>query len=279
MIEVIIQALAQAGIAATPEPTSGPGDATRLARQAAVRGDQLVIVCGGDGTINEATQALIGTDTALAVWPGGTANVLAKELQLPRSPRALAKVIARGAKREISAGRAFKQSGDWERYFLLMAGVGLDAAIVRGVRPAWKRISGYGAFVASGLSYLARLPLTPFSLAIGSTLYSGTFACIANAASYGGGFRIAPQADLTDDQLDVCIIDARSRAGLLAYAMLGLAGKHLLSRNVVYRQTQLALANSNDEAPVQLDGENVGKLPMRFEIVPQSLKVVVPEKK
>jgi len=278
MIDHIRAALRDAGVETTPLATSAPGDATALAREAVERKDQFIVVCGGDGTINEAAQALVGTGTALAVWPGGTANVLAKELDLPNDPKMLAALIADGHARTISVGSALKPGTDWQRYFLLMAGVGIDAAIVRGVNPRLKRKTAYGAFWASALDYLARLPLTPFSLGVDDMRHEGVFACIANASSYGGWFTIAPKARLEEAELDVCLFNSRGRASLLAYALLGLTGSHTRSRGVIYRKAKTAVANSNDAAPVQLDGEFVGMLPMRFEILPHALKLIAPER-
>ncbi|MBX3280564.1 MAG: diacylglycerol kinase family lipid kinase [Acidobacteria bacterium] len=274
LVDRAVTALGAAGLAVTPRATAAPGDATRFAREAAEKHAQLVIVCGGDGTINEAAQDLVHTQTALAVWPGGTANVLAAELGLPRSPQTLAELIAGNQCRVISVGRAFNEKTGWQRYFLLMAGIGVDAEIVRNVRPGWKRCSGYGAFWASGISFLARLPLTPFTVNLDERSYNATFACIANARGYGGGFRIAPRADISANELDVCILDASTRRGLLAHAALGLTGRHLRSRNVVYGKTQSVSGNSNPNTPVQIDGEYVGTLPMRFECIPNAIRVV-----
>src|SRR5262245_60103430 len=119
-IERLLPPMQERGIAVTPHPTSHVGHATELAHDAALSGAEVVIVCGGDGTINEVAQALVGTETDLAVWPCGTANVLARELNLPRNQRVLAKMIADGTRRTISVGRAMKPDGDWQRYFLLM---------------------------------------------------------------------------------------------------------------------------------------------------------------
>jgi YegS/Rv2252/BmrU family lipid kinase len=273
-VEQLQADLAKRGIEVVKVATTGPGHATALAREAVERGDQLLIVCGGDGTINEAAQPLVGTATALAVLPSGTANVLAKELGLPRSTSALADLIERRETRTISVGRASRPG--WRRYFLLMAGIGLDAAIVEGVNLRLKRATGPGAYWAAGLEYLARLPLTPFSVAIDGERREVTFALIANAARYGGWFSIAPEARIDDQYLDVCLFNTRRRIGWLAYALLSLAGAHTRRRGVVYQKTSTVLANSNDQAPVQLDGEAVGRLPMRFEVVPQALHVIAP---
>jgi diacylglycerol kinase family enzyme len=128
-------ALRQQGIAVTPRTTAAPADATRLAAEALAAGVDLVIVHGGEGTVNEAIQGLVGTPTPLAVWPSGTSNVLARELGLPGSLDLIARMIATGAIRRVSVGRA------GERYFLLMAGVGLDADMLRSVHPGLKRLT------------------------------------------------------------------------------------------------------------------------------------------
>lgn len=279
-IEQLTRALRAQQVAVEPSPTARAGHATELAAQAVRDGIETIIVCGGDGTINETAQSLVGTETALAVWPSGTANVLAKELRLPRAPQRLAELIAAGNTRTISVGRATKPAANWQRYFLLMAGIGLDATIVQSVDLELKRRAGIGAYVAAGLGYLARLPLTPFALACNGQSYESTFTVIANAANYAAWFRLAPRARMEDDNLYVCSFNSRSRLALLSYAFLSMAGgHHTRSPRVVYQSVgaaRAAMANSAAAALVQLDGEVVGQLPMQFEIVPQALRVVAP---
>ncbi|MCI0336436.1 MAG: diacylglycerol kinase family lipid kinase [Acidobacteria bacterium] len=275
-LERLMCALREQGIEISPLATTYAGHATDLAQQAVDERADVVIVCGGDGTINEVAQSLVGTETALAVWPCGTANVLAEELHLPRNPKALANLIACGSTRTISVGRAMKPETDWQRYFLLMAGIGLDASIVQGVDLGLKRLTGIGAYLASGIDYLARLPITPFSIDFNGQRYESTFAVIANAAHYAVWFTIAPQAKLDDEKLDICLFNVRSRLAYLGYAFLSMTGKHTRSSGVVYQEAREAKANSNDAALVQLDGDVVGNLPMQFEIVPQALRVVAP---
>jgi diacylglycerol kinase family enzyme len=99
---------------------------------------------------------------------------------------------------------------------------------------------------------------------------------IANAAHYAVWFTIAPEARVDDDKLNICLFNSRSRLAYLGYAFLSLSGKHTRSSRVVYQETREAKANSNDAALVQLDGDVVGTLPMQFEIVPQSLRIIAP---
>jgi len=278
-IERLTRALAQRGIDVSQLPTKRAGDATQLAAQAVNGGAEIVIVCGGDGTINEAAQSLVGTETALAVWPSGTANVLARELRLPCDETAFSELIANRSARAISVGSAVKPDTGWQRYFLLMAGIGLDATIVNSVDPGLKRLIGAGAYLASGLGYLARFPLTPFSIDLNGRRHESTFTVISNAANYAVCFTLAPGAVMDDDKLDVCVFNSRSRLAYLTYAFLSMArGRHTRSPNVVYQPAREVKANSNDKALVQLDGDVMGNLPMRFEIAPRALRIIAPAK-
>jgi YegS/Rv2252/BmrU family lipid kinase len=275
-IEHLTVMLRDQGIVTTLRATACAGHATELAQEAVLKGAAIVIACGGDGTINEVTQSLVGTETALAVWPCGTANVLAKELRLPRNARALATMINSDSLRTISVGRAAKPENNWQRYFLLMAGIGLDAAIVESVDLELKRFAGKGAYWAAGLDFLARMPLTPFSLNFNGQRHESTFAVISNAAHYASMFRLAPGARMDDDKFKVCVFNTRSRLAYLSYAFLSVTGSHTRGPGVVYQETLKAMANSTVDAPVQLDGDLIGKLPMEFEIVPRALRVYAP---
>lgn len=272
----LVAALGKRDVRVEPRATTACGGATKLARQAVAEECEVLIVCGGDGTINEAAQALVGSHTALAIWPCGTANVLAKDLHLSHRPEVLADLIASGQTRTISVGRALKPETGWQRYFLLMAGVGLDAAIVKRVDLALKRRAGVGAYLAAGLDFFADWRLTPLSLNINGHCHDATFAVIANAPGYGGWFTLAPQAQLEEDQLDVCLFNSRSRIEYLSYALFSLTGSHTQRARVLYQKTQAASAQSNTEAFVQLDGELAGSLPMCFESVPRALRVIAP---
>ncbi|HKQ79869.1 MAG TPA: diacylglycerol kinase family protein [Blastocatellia bacterium] len=278
-LERLTRALTRQGINVLLMPTNRAGDATELTRKSVDDGAEIVVVCGGDGTINEAAQSLVGTETALAVWPCGTANVLAREMRLPGDENAFSELIAGRSARTISVGRAEKPETGWRRYFLLMAGIGLDATIVNGVDLGLKRLIGAGAYLASGLDYLARLPLTPFSIDLNGRRLESTFTVISNAASYAVCFTLAPGAEMDDDKLDVCVFNSRSRLAYLTYAFLSMAkGLHTRVSKVVYQPAQEAHANSNDKALVQLDGDVMGTLPMRFEIAPQALRIIAPAK-
>ena len=269
-ITQMIDALRPQGIAVMPRTTAGPADAARLTAEALAAGVDLVIVHGGDGTVNEAVQALVGTPTPLAVWPGGTSNVLARELELPGTLDLMARVIVTGAIRRVSVGRA------GERYFLLMAGVGLDADTLRAVHPGLKRLTGEGAYWMAGLRQLTDWNPVPFVVETESGRHRATFAVVANAASYGGGLRFAPEASMDDDLLDLCLFDSTERHRFARYLAAAFSGSHLGLPGVTYLKARRAVAHGPDNRLVHVDGELLGRLPVSFDCVPDALSLVVP---
>jgi len=275
-LEKICKLLDSLGVAVDPVLTAGPGDATRIAAAAAKAGAGEVIVFGGDGTINEALQALVGTNTRLAILPGGTANVLARELKLPLNPQRAAPVIAKGKSRRIHVGRAIDETRNTSRYFLLMAGIGLDAEVVRRVRPKLKKHLGKGAFWLTGLSQLANWRPIPFHVEVNRQIYEATFVSVGNAPTYGGDLAITPGASLDHPEFEICIVQTTSRIRylrLLSYAMRSSGIKPDQSGVSFVRSTQARAVGS---VSVQVDGEVIGVLPMRFEIAPATVEVIVP---
>lgn len=255
--------------------TAAPGEATEIAARAAKNGAGEVIVAGGDGTINEAIQGLAGTQTRLAIIPRGTANVLARELKLPLDDLQATAIAARGNARRIHLGLATEETSGVSRLFVLMAGIGLDASVVQRTHPRLKRRIGKGAFWISGLSHLADWKPSPFTLEVDGREYTGTFAAIGKAARYGGDLLITPGARLEKPEFEICIIETLSRFSYLR--LLSYAVRSGMPRNKPgVRFVNATRVRVTGDAPVQVDGELLGQLPMRFEIAPESLEVIVP---
>jgi len=274
-IQDVVSSLESLGLKVDLQLTSGPGDATEIAARAARDGSTDVIVAGGDGTINEAIQGLAGTDARLGIIPRGTANVLALELGLPLDEEKAVAVVAAGKSRKIYLGLMIDEKTNQSRHFVLMAGIGLDASVVQGVQPSLKKRIGKGAFWLSGLSHLANWNPQPFTLEINDNKYNATFAAIGKAPRYGGDLAITPGARLDQREFEVCIINTTSRRRylhLLSHAMRN--GMPRDKPEVCFVTTGIVKAYGN--AQVQIDGELIGALPMRFEIAPHSLEVIVP---
>jgi diacylglycerol kinase (ATP) len=274
-VQELASQLESLGIKVDLRLTAGPGEATEIATRAARNGSSDIIVAGGDGTINEAIQGLTGTRARLGIIPRGTANVLARELGLPLDDAQAAVVAAKGNSRTIYLGLAINETTHESRHFVLMAGIGLDASVVRRVQPSLKKRIGKGAFWVSGLSHLATWNPRPFTLEIDGREYSATFAAIGKAARYGGDLAITPGARLDEREFEVCIIQTTSRLRylhLLSYAL-----REGMPRDKAEVQFVKAVSvKACGDAQVQIDGELIGHLPMRFEIAQHSLEVIVP---
>ena len=268
------ESLKRRGVEVEALNTCGPNDATRLATSVARDGARDVIVSGGDGTINEALQGLVGTGARLAVWPRGTANVLARELKLPFDAERAAEVIARGQSKPVYVGCATMERTGEQRYFFLMAGIGFDAAIVSHVRPRLKRRVGEAAFWYAGFGHLARWQPVFFNVEVDGQTLRSTFATIGKAAHYGGNLAITPRAQLDKPEFEICIVASKSRLRflyLLSHAMRPEGVTEDL-RGVRFIRTTRARVSGN--VPVQIDGELTGQLPMTFEIAPSPIEII-----
>jgi YegS/Rv2252/BmrU family lipid kinase len=275
-IKAISESLRLRGVETELVSTAGPGDAARLAAEAAQRGVGQVIVCGGDGTINEAVQGLVGTETRLAIIPRGTANVLARELGLPLDADGAVDVIAKGKTRKIHVGVAIDEVRNTRRYFLLMAGIGLDAAVVNQVNPRLKKHLGRGAFWLTGFGQLARWHPASFTLQVNGESYEATFVSIGNAPSYGGDLAITPGASLDQPEFEICIIQTRSRIRYLHLLSSAMRREGIRAGRAGVRFARATHASATGSVPVQVDGEVIGDLPMRFEIAPHTIQILVP---
>lgn len=250
--------------------TSGAGEGTELARDAARNNPGLVIAAGGDGTINEVINGLAGTATPMAVLPLGTANVLARELDIPRDvEKAVGRALS-GSPRRVCLGRISFQGK--ERFFCLMAGIGYDAATVHNVETRAKKLTGKLAFILSGLSTL--LSWDPGELAV--TVDGSRYAChsliASNARKYAGDFDFAPGADITAPLLHVFLIRGRKRLDILKFAAAVLAGRHLSMKGVTYLEAKEIEVEGT--APIQTDGEFIGRSPARISVEPDALSLV-----
>jgi YegS/Rv2252/BmrU family lipid kinase len=251
--------------------TEAAQHATELARRAAAQQVDTVLVCGGDGTVNEAANGLAGSATALAVVRGGTSNVWAKEAGVPKDPVKAVRLVAEGERRRIDLGRA------GERYFLLLASGGLDADTIRRVAPGLKSRFGAAAFLVTGIRNTFRYRGRYVELLADGEVLSGelyTF-LLGNTRSYGGVLNIAQRAQVDDGRLDLYLLRKGGLHRMLWLALKVLLRRHERDANVVYssiKQVSIETAGM----PAQVDGEYIGETPLRFEVAPGALEVIVP---
>ena len=265
--------LERAAISVITRVTTQAGDAAIFAREGINAGAELIIVCGGDGTINEVVGAMAHSPVPMAVLPGCTANVLIRELGLPLDIVAAARMIGASVPRRVALGRA----GD--RHFLLMAGVGFDAHVVRNVKCHWKKIFGMTSYVMESLRHLFFEPLPAFIINAEGRRHQVTFACISRSQHYGP-IRMIPEADLFSDQFYVYCFHSQNRFRYFLYAMAVLAANpsqlHDFSRFPARKIYCERIPSQEEDVFLQVDGELAGKLPSTIEIVPDALTLMVP---
>lgn len=247
------------------------GDATAIARAEAAHYD-LIVAAGGDGTINEVANGLVHTDTTLGALPIGTGNVWVRELRQSLDPLLAARQLAQGSIHQIDLGLAN------DRYFLLMAGIGLDAAITQEVRSADKKRLGRLAYIVKSLPLLWRLRGTRSRISIDGTPLKGNalFVLVSNSRLYGGVLNIAYRATITDGLLDVCVM-LGDNALAAPHLLLGILLRgYGTIRGLDYFQAERVEIACSRPLPVQVDGDAIGTTPMTFTVAPRSLRVLLP---
>ncbi len=258
-------------------PTRAAGDATRLAQEAALTGARIVVAAGGDGTVNEVVNGLVlvprGQRPALGVLPLGTVNVFAKEIGLSGRLDVDWTTLEAGWSRTIDLAVARHAGGT--RWFIQMAGAGLDSAAIARVQWQLKKLLGPLAYLWAGLEALAG-PLPLIRVQGGPTELSGQLALIGNGRFYGGRLSVFPEARLDDGRLDLALL---RHANILSLARAGLAlrsGRLLRMSGVSHQQAPEFHFAGPAPAVFQVEGDNVGPLPVCFGVEPKALQIVIP---
>ena len=250
--------------------TAARGEAADVAREAAARGVHAVFTAGGDGTLNEAIQGLAGTETAIGALPLGTMNVWARELGLVLDPVEAARQLASGQVRRVDLGRA---NG---RYFLLMAGLGVDAEAVLAAEGAPKRRFGALALIVAGIVAGARTTGSRLTLRVDGQprRLQGAMVVVGNTRLWAGAVQITRRATASDGVLDVCIFPGRTLWDKLRHLALVLVGRHEADPDVTFLRARELLIVARPPLPLQVDGEPLGTTPARIEVVPGALRVL-----
>ena len=274
---------ASRGIDADLAETTGPGHATEIAARAAEENRGLVIACGGDGTLNEIVNGLAshqnGHRVPLALLPGGTANILAKELDLPWDiPRAAEKLV-HGTVKEIALGLAtpLKQP-EKKKYFLSVAGAGPDGMIVYSVSLGLKSRVGILAYWWEGLREVFRYRFQHFRVISGGRKINASLVIVGRTQNYGGPFKITTEADLFEDHFEILTLATQSGFRYLSYLPTLYLNKLRGTQGVEFFKSDSIICEPLDANPVyaQIDGEPLARLPVEFRIIPRALRLLVP---
>jgi YegS/Rv2252/BmrU family lipid kinase len=274
---------AKAGIETEVKATGAGGHATQLAAQAVRDGSDMVIVCGGDGTVNEAVNGIVsepsGPRVPLALLPGGTANVLAKELGLPWNIPRAAEFILRGTPRQIALGLAVPLENQCaQRYFVCVAGAGPDGEIVYRVKPEIKKRAGIVAYWFEGFRQLGKYTFPRFRARSNERGVDATLVIVGRTKHYGGPFRITTEADLFEDSFELAALTTQSAARYLSYLPMVWLNQLRTRDDVHFWKTDSIRCEAPNGKAIyaQVDGESLCRLPVEFRIVPKALTLIVP---
>ena len=283
MLDEARRIFASGGIEADLVETTGPGHATEIAHRAATERRQLVIACGGDGTLNEIVNGLAaqknGHRVPLALLPGGTANILAKELDLPWDIPGAAEKLVRGNVREIALGLATPlRQPEKKKYFLSVGGAGPDGMIVYAIDLDLKARLGILAYWWQGAREVLRYKFPHFRIAADGRKLDASLVIVGRTKHYGGPFKITTGADLYEDRFEVMALTTQSGFRYLSYLPSLWLGDLHEAEGVHFWKAETLVCETLDENPIyaQVDGEPLARLPVEFKIVPRALKLLVP---
>jgi diacylglycerol kinase (ATP) len=267
------------------EQTRGPRDAERIAREGVRAGIERVVVAGGDGTVNEVVSGLLAADLGgyvrLGILPLGTGGDLARGLGIPHEIDAAVELLAADADRRIDAGRIRYVAADGKTvtsHFVNVASFGVSGLVDRLVNSTTKRLGGTASFLIGTIKALARYRSSDVTLRLdGEVVHTGPLAvaAAANGRYFGGGMHVAPEASFDDGLFDVVLVGDVPKATLLSKLPLLYTGKHLNDPVCRFLRGRVIEAEAAPgEVLLDVDGEALGSLPARIEVLPGALVVI-----
>ena len=257
------------------------GQLRDLARQAADDGAALVLAVGGDGTVNEVASGLVGTGTELAVLPRGTGVDFVRTYGIPTKLDEAVQIAVDGRIREIDAGRVGYNawSGEpGEGWFVNVAGVGMSGAVAKRTNESSKALGGKVSYLWSTLAVFARWQNTEVQVTVDGERRSGRMheVIVANGRYLGGGMMMCPDASPDDGLFDILLIGDVTKRDLVQTMPKIYRGTHLPHPKAELLRGVTVAVDSGEPLPIQLDGEQPGTTPVRFEVVPKALRLRVP---
>jgi diacylglycerol kinase family enzyme len=270
------------------------------------RGAKVVIAAGGDGTVHEVANGLVGTDTSLGVIPTGTTNTWALQMSIPalnpvmpgmrtakfiaeledkfaqplpanyyrRTLLRAARVLVEGRTVDVDVGKIA------DRYFLMWAGIGIDAAVVESMSFKGKKLLGYWAYVIPAIGTLRRYHSTDIWLTLDEKTIktSASLILVSNIQLYGGGFPVGLKARINDAKLDVCVFHGEGYFTFVRHVLKVLSRQHTHDSKIEYYQCcHLEVNSVGDALRVHTDSELFTETPVTIDVVPSALKTIVPE--
>ena len=252
-----------------------PGHLIELAREAA-RTHELLVVVGGDGTLNEVVNGVAGSNAELAILPAGTGQDFGRTYGIPTRFDDAVRVALQGRPETIDLGRATYTGG--ERYFANVGSVGMSGAVAKRANSMSKAFGGRATFYYALVREFVKWENSEVTVTFDGGERQGRMhdVIVANGQWHGGGMRLAPAAKFDDGLFDVVLIGDVSKFDFVTTSPKLYKGGHVHHPRIAVVRTTALTVESARPLPIELEGEPVGTTPVRFEIVPQALRVRVP---
>jgi len=280
MAAALHAAMQARGADASLATTTQRGDATAFAAAAGAEGVDVVISVGGDGTAHEIVNGMRGYDTPMALLAVGTANVVARQFRLPKRADAVADLVLAGKTVRMDLGLRFQPGEPEGERFLLGAGAGLDAAIVAKVESGRGRTSSLLRWVGPSISTILSYRYPAIRVIADGEVISETaqYAIIGNCVMSAAIFPATPHARTDDGLIDVCLLHELGAWKCAGLAFAVFSPRFTQRRDIVYRQARHVRMEpaGSEQAPLQVDGDPAGQLPMEFGVEPGALRLLVP---
>jgi YegS/Rv2252/BmrU family lipid kinase len=251
--------------------TSHAGEAEALARRAIEEGFGRIVAAGGDGTVNHVANGIAGSSAALGILPMGTVNVFAMELGLPSNDLELCwNIVEAGNMRLVDLPSA---NG---KCFVQLGGIGLDAQVVQETSLAFKRSLGPLSYLISAAHIAARQPPKLFVESEDASVREGSFVLVGNGRLYGGPFPFFKQAIIDDGLLDVVVFKRLGYLEIIKYLHDVVFSSDIRVPEIEYLQSRHLRVTSEQDVPLELDGELAGNCPVDFQMHEKALRVLAP---
>ncbi|MGH3129565.1 MAG: diacylglycerol/lipid kinase family protein [Gaiellaceae bacterium] len=262
--------------------STGPGELGGLAREARAGGASLLVVVGGDGSVNEVVNGIAGQDgVEIAVIARGTGWDFVRTYGIPRKIEDAIRVVLSGRTRTIDLGRVSYRAwagADADAYFANIASVGMSGAIAQRANQTTKALGGKISYLWATLAVFTGWHTNEVRVSVDDEIRGGRMhdVVVANGRYFGGGMMMCPEAEPDDGLFDVLLIGDLTKADLLVTLPKTYRGRHLPHPKAEVLRGAVVTVDADGPLPIELDGEQPGTTPVRFEIVPQALRVRVP---
>lgn len=253
-------------------PTQYPGHAEELARQASTH-EQVIVACGGDGTVGDVARGLLGSSAALGILPMGTGNDAARNLGLPiHDLPALCHILREGKQRLVDIGTINGTP------FFNNAGTGFDARVMEVMNTSVRFARGQTAFLIATLKLFP--VFKPFQLTLQrddkpAEQFPAMMVSVLNGAVYGGGMRVCPGGAMSSGLLNVLVIRAMPKPQLLALLPKVMKGRHEGHPAVQLFTARRLRLDCDPPHPLNIDGDVRGTTPAEFQVRPAALRVII----